>query len=1220
MIDVQRLNGYRCNQHPCQSTLQIHRNQDSSPRRQHADTEGFVRGGQQLLPRMNLSPFSSTVGLACGSSPFNDASLPSVNNSPIHPNWMPHNPHHPCFRGALNNTKWPVAQPVFLPVERSDVHFHRGCHHHPPPCHMSVYNCCTHVSHCGYSTFPKRPRHEGDQLLPMPENGPTKSAFKASWQTSQAYQTMPEDGITKSAFKASWQTSQAYQTALRRPRSPPPLVKTSQNGCHHRTSEVPHSGTETRKASHVRSTSVTASKNVSSTHSNSSVNDSIKYGEEAYGSHSTTLRDSYKAMNKDNEQCSSTTSFGSTRRGYSSVADKKRSANSEDHRKVDNENEKCNTSPHNNNQKDAPVSLNNLKKECSGKRKCKQSNRTDTRKESYSIRSEEQPEHFTSFEARDAASRCRTTKEQVEQECQKHSFAKPKEDIFVSRDGNQNGTHLSCDANVRQYTSLCMYLPQSSPDIPTRRQSMPQHRHSPRDNKEEFPVKIRGSFYEREANEENKKCPAISPTEYQKCSTGLFKHSYQNKQFTPVPGGKIASNYPTSDHQRCDNSPFNSQAPHFGLQSKVPQLRRGRPRTKGLKDNTSMYNGVPAYSPTDRQSHLSMSISCDTPQCKHSMRNSDGDVFSVSSASDINNNSTTATDKMRYQPFVPNDTSTRSVNNFENEHQIRRQAEDQPRKTMSIVEPHNQNRNTNIASHDQKYQQTHNINRNRDHVVSSTQHQDRSLNHCQKPPSLLPVETSNVSTSCHTLKRKSPSAPSRDSTKFVTNLNELLKRRNASCQRQHGSNNFSFDETQRQDATQLRNQPVGTPSSHCQEERQGSTICQSTWNAKPFEGHQKPTNLEEDKNRRKDTTGFPNEKPEVQSSHRHVAKEEPGRSVALRLSRPNCEEINSRDYKVMTSTSSGNQESYIVENNVKTVLNDQATDTSKEQPCCPSSCPVPLPSAEDELDNIDGGCGGYAIDHSSLPKIVAVHSIVKRDETVREDEPTLFSANDKKYWKGLLKKLTSELCDFRGEIEPHHSKPEMNTRVSASSTLVGLLEEGKIADAQKQNKAPPEDGNVTITSKKDSSVQPENLNEAKMDDNISQWTMWDYLSTPSTNLTVHVRNPTSYTETEKKTQLPRKKLTVAELCEKILGTRERIKNETIPWKKKLLHSLEAIFIKRLRKTEKETGQKADISFEEEKVKEDPKEKKNGQKERRYSQGGKEKIVGPRHKQTTKKKL
>ena len=1116
-------------------------------------------GGQHPLSRPNLLPFSSTVGLACVSSPFNDA-LPQINNSPIHPNWMPHNPHHSCIRGALSNTKWPVVQPVFLPVERSDVHFQRGCHHHPPPCHMNVYNCCTHISHCSSSSSPKRPRLEGNQLLPMPQNRTIKSAFKASFQTSQF-----------------------YETALRRTRSPPPLVKTSQNGCHHRTPEVPHSGTEKREASKARSTTVTVSRNVSPVHSNDSVKCSIKNGDEAVGSHSTTLRESSATLCKDSAQCSSATRF--SKRGYSSVADKKSNTIGEQQRKVDNEIEQR---------------INNGEKVCSEKHcRCKQLNTPDKTKESYSIRSEEQPEHFISaFKPCGEALHCRTT--------QKQSFPKRKEDIFVSWEDNQNGKHQSCNANVNHYTSVSKScsLPQSSPDIPRRRQSIPQHYHTlsvvPGDYEEERPVKTRDSFHERATSEENLNYPAISPKGYQKWCTGLYNNSYQNMRFSNVPGDEIAPSHQTpkvADDQRCDNSPFNSQALHSRLQSKVPQLRRGRPRTKGLKDNSPGYNDALACSPTNRQSHLSKVILCDTPQCEHSMQSNDSDVFSVSSTSDINNSSATARDKTRHQPFVPKDTTAISVKRFENEHQIRRQTVDQPRKTISLGDPHNPNANLSITSHDQQYQKTHNIeniDRNRDQMVSSMQHQDLFRNHYQKPPSLSVVNTPNANTSCNAPKRNSLLAPSTDSTKFVTNLNELLKLRTASSQRQHKSNDFLFDETQRQDAAQSRHKPVGIQSSQCPEKKQESTICQSKWNAK--------TNLEDDKNQRRNTARFPNEAPEVHSSDRHLAKGEPGRSVALILARPNCEEIDSRDYKAMTSNNSGNQEPYIVKNDV---LSEQSADTSKAQPCCPSSRAIPLPPAEDDLDNMDGGCGGYAIDHSSLPKIVAVHSIVKRDEAVPEDECTLFSASDKKYWNDLLKKLTSELSDSHGEMERQHCKSETTSQMSETSTFG----RSKDTDARNQNKVSP-----------DSSMQPESLNNAKMNDNISQFAMWEYLSSPSTNLTVNVRNPTDYAETEKKSPSPRKKPTVAELSEKILVTRERIKQETIPWKKKLLYSLEAIFIKRLRKTEKETGQKANISLDEEKAKEESKEKRNGQKERRYSQAGKEKIAGPRHKQTTKKKL
>lgn len=1147
---------------------------------------------------MHIPPFSSTVGLACGSSPFNDA-LPPVNNSPIHPSWMPHNPHYPHFRGV---------QPIFLPVKRSDVHFHRRCHHPPPPCHMSICNCCTRISRCGNSAFPKRPRLEGERLLPTLENGTTKSAFNAPLQTSQA-----------------------SKTSFRPPRPPPPLVKTVQNGSHHRTLAVPRSGTETSKISHARSTSGPASKNVLSTN-NECLKDSIKYGAEAVQFHSNTARKSSTALNKVYPQYSSRTRFEPTKRGYSSEVDKSNNTNSEQHNEI----EKSTTSSHDNIHKDASTSLNHVKKEWTEKRsRYRQSNTTNTEKESYGMRSDELPEHVTSSKACDHALDCMTTREHVQQERQERCFAKPQEDSFVSRDGNQSGKGQSCDANVKQHTLVCKCCnePQSLLDIPKRRHSMPQSHHAlgvaPRDYKEEYPIKTRDNSYEnnRATGEKYENYPALSPTGYQKCSTELIKHSYQNQQFTPSPRDKIAQCSPTSkaDHQGCGNSPFTFQAPHFRLpESTVPQLRRGRPRTRGLNDKSLGYGGVPKYCPTGCQSLLSKSVS----PCNRSMQNNDDYVFSGSSGSDANNNSTRGTDQMRYKPSVANENSTTSVRNSENEQQITRQPVvlGQPRKTPTPGAQYDRNKSTSITSHDQRYQhflsdKTHNVkntDRNRDQMGSLTQYQDASRNHCYNSPSVSADETTDVSNLPQGPKRKSPLEPCSDDSKFVTSLNELLKRRTDATERQQRSN-FSFDETQSQEATLFRSKKVHTQSSQCQEERRGATIFQSKKNVKSFEGNQKPTNctnFECEENRRMGTTGFPNKKTEAQGLHRRVAKEGPGRSVSHRLPIPNCEETESRDFKAITAISSGNQASYNVENKA---LNDQAADASNAQPPCRSSCTVPLPPDKDELDDMDSGCGGYAIDHSSLPKIVAVHSIVKRNETLGDDQ-SRFSASDKKYWNDLLKKLNSEMSNFNEGIEFQQSKPETTPEVSETSTLRSLLEESKVIDNQKQKEPSPEDRNVTILPNKDSVMQPESLNEGTMNESISQWTMWEYLSTSSTNVTIHVRNPMAYAETEKKTHLPRKKPTVAELSEKILVTRERIQKETIPWKKKLLHSLEAIFTKRLRKTEKETGIKANISFDEEKVKEESKEKKNGHKERRNSQGGKEKNAAPRQKQTTKKKL
>ena len=57
--------------------------------------------------------------------------------------------------------------------------------------------------------------------------------------------------------------------------------------------------------------------------------------------------------------------------------------------------------------------------------------------------------------------------------------------------------------------------------------------------------------------------------------------------------------------------------------------------------------------------------------------------------------------------------------------------------------------------------------------------------------------------------------------------------------------------------------------------------------------------------------------------------------------------------------------------------------------------------------------------------------------------------------------------------------------------------------------------------------------------------------------------------------------TVQELGNKIVETRERLERETIPWKKKILKSLEAVLTKRLRKLERETGEEAGIEIFEE---------------------------------------
>ena len=167
---------------------------------------------------------------------------------------------------------------------------------------------------------------------------------------------------------------------------------------------------------------------------------------------------------------------------------------------------------------------------------------------------------------------------------------------------------------------------------------------------------------------------------------------------------------------------------------------------------------------------------------------------------------------------------------------------------------------------------------------------------------------------------KSPLELCSDDSKFVTRLNELLKRMTVTTDGQQRLK-FSSDQTQSQEATLFRNNKVHSQSSQCKKKEE----TQPYFKANSFGGN----HFECDENRRMSTTGFPNKRTEAQGLHRRVAKEEPGRSTSHRLPIPNCEKTESRDYKAITAISSRNQAFYNVENKA---LNDQAADASKAQP------------------------------------------------------------------------------------------------------------------------------------------------------------------------------------------------------------------------------------------------------------------------------------------------
>ena len=77
---------------------------------------------------------------------------------------------------------------------------------------------------------------------------------------------------------------------------------------------------------------------------------------------------------------------------------------------------------------------------------------------------------------------------------------------------------------------------------------------------------------------------------------------------------------------------------------------------------------------------------------------------------------------------------------------------------------------------------------------------------------------------------------------------------------------------------------------------------------------------------------------------------------------------------------------------------------------------------------------------------------------------------------------------------------------------------------------------------------------------------------------------------------PKKQYTsLQQLANKVIETRQRIETESIPWKKKILKSLEAVLMKRLRKVERETGEQANLGGG--KISETEKNKVGHQKEK-----------------------
>ena len=1116
----------------------------------HANVHGLnlyvllSSGGHHPFPGMHFPPYASTMGQATYNLSASKDTRSAFHVPPVHSpasclpstypgTRMPGNPHHPYTRGTLGNHNWPVAQQLVMPVEKSaTVHLQQGCHYHHSACHMSFYNCCTHICRpADHYPYPKRPRIDRDNL---------PAGEKVTAQILQKDHAVPCKTLP----------------------SPPPLIKNCESGLDLKKSKQTHFGENTEKKSPAM--------------------------DKTRREHSITIRESSemeiefpKVALVNSSAARYEFSQGCYKNVRSLEVENKRKTNGHQQRRTCNELDKCDTSPlGNHGNGDGGC------KDCADNRRwSKRSNTPDPKTETRSTRSVRQLEKCFTQKPSGETRHCTATQEDSPEKCDKRDGA--------LLQNNSQGTRIgySCDEDVSQgghpKGPKKLNRSQSAPlDQQTGRHIKPRDDRGKGDNSCENKPAI---------NDYKTNNPNMSSMGRLERSTDSFKYQQQprSKQLVTVPSDTIHPQlqyYPPSNNlqrfrsKSCDdplNFTLKSQASvhkpfKSGISYYKSQMQSVKPREQGCKNKLIEYDYFQIRSPTSGRYQRSKSMFCNIPQNSRNMQSNGDEKSSVSSCYGISNKSTAEMDNRTYYQSIANKNSNKSLNRLTYEHQVRVETVRPPLHQQANMSRKGSNSGNSMPSH-QENQILSSDKTNHHMQIYQDQNQVGELRnyddvfHCEKSSSIAKNEPPKVRTLCPDQNGTRSLTPRNDSIKIsgVTSLDELRKRRTKlSDVHKSPGNCLRFDDT-----TQFHCKVVDT---------------------KRFEGDQKRTDLTCGEHDQQDMKRFLDERTVVQSTHiqeptkyqRRYQREIGLGNLGLPTSGRNVE---SQNHKAETNN---------IQDHYPNIGNGQEAGTLPPQTAVTSSHSLPpLPSGND-LDNLETDCGGYAIDHSALPRIVAVHSIVAQEEAMEEDESNPFSPNDKKYWNDLLHKLTN---DSNGDGNFQQSDAGKILEINHTTNLNNQSQKHTVKKAQ----------DVTLPSQKESRIQQEY--------DAQKWTLWKYLSSPSRELTIEVKSPTEYVEvleTKKKPQSTKRKPTVSELSKKILYTRERIKQETIPWKKKLLFSLEATFIKRLRKTEKETGEKADIVIEEENVEEELKEKKKDEREKCNKRGRKKKLAKG-FKETTK---
>ncbi|XP_020903608.1 uncharacterized protein LOC110242020 isoform X2 [Exaiptasia diaphana] len=240
-----------------------------------------------------------------------------------------------------------------------------------------------------------------------------------------------------------------------------------------------------------------------------------------------------------------------------------------------------------------------------------------------------------------------------------------------------------------------------------------------------------------------------------------------------------------------------------------------------------------------------------------------------------------------------------------------------------------------------------------------------------------------------------------------------------------------------------------------------------------------------------------------------------------------------------------------------------------------------------------GSNGGVAIDHQTLPKVVGIHSVPRKchPEKERSQPKNIAATLVGSSYKTIGKLSPVEKCPVKDEKwwpPSPESIPDELSREGEGLLKVMTPDDLKAYGLPKQEnsiKEPSEsDDDVFVTQVLKRGVDNVSPSVPKADIHNMPPLQLDANGKPSNYkeillyyITQQVKNnpqnPSLKKITNKAIAGRQKTMNMDELCKKLINTREKLENEQMKWKRKLLSSLEVVLIKKIRKLEQETEEK-----------------------------------------------